>query len=170
MSSFPRYKKHMSFNATQTGHSALSSASSIKTTAKLSVEDKSSEIRLLSLADLAKMSKGHWLLKMSCHHCRHPHDHRRLKVKHYVILLQMEIFEALLHKCVFSGMLVQQIHSFCTPATHNAPFNGHPGPGSQRIQLNKQVRRTISKFGQSLNLFCTSAHESLSYIYFASPI
>lgn len=110
-----------------------------------------------------------WAKIIGCPRCHTttPHTHRT-KSKTLCHTSAWDILDVIA-LCVFSGMLVQQIHSFFTPATHNAPFNGLPGQGSQRIRLNKQVRRMISKFGQSLNLFCASTHESLSYITILSP-
>lgn len=167
---FPLYQKHKHFNVFQISHSTLSSVSSVKTTVRHIFLHQPLLLQSLtaSVTRVTKIGKDYWLPKMSCHHSPHPHYHGELKVKHYVILLH-EILQTLLHDVFSVGCWYSKFIHFFTPATYNAPFNGLPGQGSQRIRLNKQVRRMISKFGQSLNLFCTSAHYSLSYITLLSP-
>lgn len=166
------YQKHMSFDVFQIGHSTLNSVSSVKTTAKLSLGERKkhfciSRYQSQSLAVIAtrvtQIGKDYWLPKMSYHHSPHPHYHRKPKVKHYVILLH-EIFQTLLPDVFSVGCWYSKFIHFSLRPLTMAHLNGLPGQGSQRIRLNKQVRRMISKFGQYLALLPMSHFPTFPYL------
>lgn len=123
------YQKHMSLHAFHIGHSTLNSVSSVKTTAKLSLGERKNIF-----------ASAVTIAVIGCYSNTSHTDRQRLLAAQDVIpplptptLPQKTKSKTLCHTsawdildviawCVFSGMLVQQIHSFFTPATHNGSF------------------------------------------------